>query len=79
MKPGHQRSSAFAGTLLLMSSCFGAPANTEVTAVRFWTLNDATRVVIETTGEFTFTSDRAFAPDRDFLRRKGSPSAAGFF
>ena len=72
MTPGHQRWSAFAGSLLWMSSCFGAPANTAVTAVRFWTLNDATRVVIETTGEFTFTSDRAYGPDRIFFDVRGA-------
>jgi N-acetylmuramoyl-L-alanine amidase len=72
MIPGQQRWSAFAGTFLLMSSCFGAPPDTSATTVRFWTLNDATRVVIETTGEFTFTSDRAYTPDRIFFDVKGA-------
>jgi N-acetylmuramoyl-L-alanine amidase len=59
---------------LLGSACFGAPApaKTAVTAVRFWTLNDATRVVIEATGEFVFTSDRVPSPDRIFFDVKGA-------
>ena len=59
---------------LLMSPCFGEPpvAKTAVTAVRFWTLNDATRVVIEATGEFEFFSDRVVGPDRIFFDVKGA-------
>jgi N-acetylmuramoyl-L-alanine amidase len=65
--------STFAGLALMIPSCFGAPADgAAVTAVRFWTLNDATRVVIETTGEFNFTSDRAQSPDRIFFDIKGA-------
>ncbi len=63
-----------AGLLLLAPACFGAtPApKTAVTAVRYWTLNDATRVVIEASGEFEFTSDRAINPDRIFFDVKGA-------
>jgi N-acetylmuramoyl-L-alanine amidase len=63
-----------AGLLLLGPACFGAPPapKTAVTAVRFWTLNDATRVVIEATGEFEFTSDRVPSPDRIFFDVKGA-------
>jgi N-acetylmuramoyl-L-alanine amidase len=63
-----------AGILLLAPVCFSAPPapKTAVTAVRFWTLNDATRVVIETSGEFEFTSDRVAGPDRIFFDVKGT-------
>src|SRR6187200_2619490 len=62
------------GFFLLLSACFGAPpaAKTAVTAVRFWTLNDATRVVIEASGEFIFTSDRVSGPERIFFDVKGA-------
>jgi len=63
--------------LLLISACFGAPIKTAVTAVRYWTLNDATRVVIEATGDFEFTSDRVNAPDRIFFDVKGSRMRLG--
>jgi N-acetylmuramoyl-L-alanine amidase len=66
-----QPSSIFAGTFLLTATCFGAP-DTAVTAIRFWTLNDATRVVIETTGDFSFVADRAFDPERIFFDVKGA-------
>jgi len=63
-----------AGMFLLIPPCFGEPpaSKTAVTAVRFWTLNDATRVVIETTGEFDFVSDRVAGPDRIFFDVKGA-------
>src|SRR5436190_8277845 len=69
-----QRRRLRAGLLLLLPACFGASpaAHTAVTAVRFWTLNDATRVVIETTGEFAYTSDRVRGPDRLFFDVKGA-------
>ena len=71
---GRHCRSLVAGTTLLVSVCFVAsPApKTAVTAVRYWTLNDATRVVIEATGEFEFFSDRAFNPERIFFDVKGA-------
>ena len=72
MEPSQQSRTVLAGLLLLIPACFGAPIRTAVTAVRFWTLNDATRVVIEATGDFDFTSDRVNAPDRIFFDVKGS-------
>src|SRR5918993_1124852 len=77
MLPSQQPWSTLSGTLLLMSACFGAPADTTSATVRFWTLNDATRVVIETTGEFSFTSDRAYTPDRIFFDVKGARLRVG--
>ncbi len=38
-----------------------------VTAVRFWSLGDVTRIAIEATGEFTFHSDHVPNPDRLFF------------
>src|SRR5437763_11269586 len=39
----------------------------EVTAVRFWTFAEVTRIAIETNGEFRFRSDRLYNPDRLFF------------
>ena len=57
------------GLLLVAASAF---PKTAVTAVRFWNLSDSTRVVIETTGPFEFTSDRAVNPDRIFFDLTGA-------
>ncbi len=43
-----------------------AAANT-LTAVRFWTLGDTTRVVIETSGDAQYRQDRVPDPDRVFF------------
>lgn len=51
---------------LLFAATF-LPAQSELTAVRFWSLNDATRVVVELTSDFEFRQDRAFNPDRLFF------------
>jgi len=42
-----------------------------VTAVRFWSMTDTTRVVIETTDEFQFRSDHVPNPDRLFFDLMG--------
>ena len=44
----------------------------EVTAVRCWSLSEATRVVIEVDGEFDFHAERAHNPERLFFDVKGS-------
>jgi len=44
----------------------------EVTAVRSWSLSEATRVVIEVNGEFEFRAERAHNPERIFFDLKGS-------
>ena len=38
-----------------------------VTAVRFWSLSDVTRIAVEVTGDFEFVSDRVPSPDRLFF------------
>lgn len=44
----------------------------EVTAVRCWSLSEATRVVIEVDGAFDFRAERAHNPERIFFDVKGS-------
>src|SRR6266849_1067560 len=49
----------------------------EVTAVRFWTLSEVTRIAIETNGEFRFRSDRLNSPDRLFFDLLGTKPRMG--
>ncbi len=49
----------------------------EVTAVRFWALNEATRVVIEVNGEFDFHAERAHDPERIFFDISGARPRIG--
>jgi N-acetylmuramoyl-L-alanine amidase len=52
-----------------------APADSDparVTAVRFWSLGDVTRVAIEVNSEFQFKSDRLPNPDRLFYDIQGA-------
>src|SRR5437868_3100510 len=42
-------------------------AGSKVTAVRYWTLGDVTRISIEVSDEFQFKSDRLPNPDRLFF------------
>lgn len=60
---------AAAGALAFLSSlqAQSAPPPRAVTAVRFWSMTDTTRVVIETTDEFQFRSDHVPNPDRLFF------------
>jgi N-acetylmuramoyl-L-alanine amidase len=43
-----------------------------VTAVRFWSMGDVTRIAIEATGQFDFHSDRLPNPDRLFFDLPGT-------
>ncbi|HTM49638.1 MAG TPA: N-acetylmuramoyl-L-alanine amidase [Bryobacteraceae bacterium] len=52
-------------------------AQLEVTAVRFWTLTEVTRIAIETNGEFRFRSDRLTNPDRLFFDLLGTKPRMG--
>src|SRR5882762_7517574 len=49
----------------------------EVTAVRFWTLSEVTRIAIETNGEFRFRSDRLNSPERIFFDLLGTKPRLG--
>ncbi len=57
----------FAGAVL----CCGAQGS-KVTAVRFWSLGDVTRVAIEVTSDFRYKSDRLAGPDRLFFDIEGA-------
>jgi N-acetylmuramoyl-L-alanine amidase len=50
----------------------GAAAESAVQGIRFWSLDSATRIVIETTGEFDYKADRAIDPDRLFFDISGA-------
>ncbi len=55
---------------LMLAACVvsGKPAaDLQVTAVRFWTLSDVTRIAIEANGDFSFKRDRLNNPDRLFF------------
>ncbi len=43
-----------------------------VTAVRFWSLSDVTRIAVETNGPFSFESNRLYQPDRMFFDLRGA-------
>src|SRR5258705_4021414 len=62
---------AWTGALCVASS------QLEVTAVRFWTLSDVTRIAIETNGEFRFRSDQLNNPDRLFFDLLGTRPRMG--
>jgi N-acetylmuramoyl-L-alanine amidase len=66
-------------TLLLTSTAaLCAPSSQlEVTAVRFWTLSEVTRVAIETNGEFRFRSDKLENPERIFFDLLGTKPRMG--
>lgn len=51
-----------------LPQCYGGrPELLRVTAVRFWSLSEVTRVAVETTGEFQFHSERVHDPERVFF------------
>src|ERR1700680_3717226 len=66
-------------TLLLASTgaLCSSSSQLEVTAVRFWTLPEATRIAIETNGEFRFRSDKLENPDRIFFDLLGAKPRMG--
>jgi N-acetylmuramoyl-L-alanine amidase len=60
---------------LILTAVLSAETATQplqVTAVRFWSLSDVTRVAIETNGGFQFKSDRIPNPDRLFFDLHGA-------
>src|SRR5579885_3446921 len=63
-----------AGILPAAALCAGASINApgKVTAVRFWSLGDVTRVAIEVSTEFRYKSDRLNNPDRLFFDIQGA-------
>ena len=68
-----KRRNRVAGFLLAAAAlCSGASAPSKVTAVRFWSLGDVTRVAIEVSSEFHYRSDRLSNPDRLFFDIQGA-------
>jgi N-acetylmuramoyl-L-alanine amidase len=65
--------------------CFGAPGKTpvnknpagKVSAVRFWSLGDMTRVAIDVSADFKFHSERLTNPDRLFFDIQGARPEMG--
>jgi N-acetylmuramoyl-L-alanine amidase len=55
----------------LSATCFGQAAN-KVTAVRFWSAGDTTRVAVEVSGEFKYKSDSLETPPRLFFDVQGA-------
>ncbi|HEV8147015.1 MAG TPA: N-acetylmuramoyl-L-alanine amidase [Bryobacteraceae bacterium] len=53
-----------ASASLTVSRAATRPASSKVTAVRFWSLGDLTRVAIEVSGDFKFRSERLPNPER---------------
>jgi N-acetylmuramoyl-L-alanine amidase len=60
------------GALIILAMAGGAAAEESVTAVRFWSLADITRIAVETTGQFEFRWDRLSNPDRIFFDLPGT-------
>jgi N-acetylmuramoyl-L-alanine amidase len=72
------RSKRLAGLFLAASLCFGAgtkAAPGKVTAVRFWSLGDVTRIAIEVSSDFHYKSERLENPDRLFFDIHGARPA----
>jgi N-acetylmuramoyl-L-alanine amidase len=73
---------AFSWPILLLLLAAGLLAAEQgephrVTAVRFWSLGDVTRVAIETDGEFQVRSDHLSNPERIFFDLSGTKPALG--
>lgn len=58
--------------LLLSLPLYGGSGELAVTAVRFWSLSDVTRIAIETNGPFTYRTDRLHKPNRVFFDLRGA-------
>jgi N-acetylmuramoyl-L-alanine amidase len=58
--------------LTICSAGTTKPAASKITAIRFWSLGDVTRVAIEVSSEFHYRSDRLPNPDRLFFDIQGS-------
>jgi N-acetylmuramoyl-L-alanine amidase len=74
-----RRPSASLLSLFLTAGLFAAELadSHHVTAVRFWSLGDVTRIAIETDGDFEVRSDRLTSPDRIFFDLAGTKPAIG--
>jgi N-acetylmuramoyl-L-alanine amidase len=69
---------SFAGLALLVGLPGAASAaELSVTAVRFWSLGDVTRIAVETDGNFRFRSERLQQPQRIFFDLQGARPRLG--
>ncbi len=72
--PGIRRAFFAAGVFLTAAVCSRAAASDsgKVTAVRFWSLGDVTRIAIEVSSDFTFKFSQLSAPARLFFDIHGA-------
>ncbi|MCC6364360.1 MAG: N-acetylmuramoyl-L-alanine amidase [Bryobacterales bacterium] len=52
--------------LFSLQVCAGAGDHLAVTAVRYWSLSDVTRIAVETNGSFRYRTDKLYDPNRVF-------------
>src|SRR5260370_8949628 len=72
------RRTLISSCLLVSTSLICSPSTQlEVTAVRFWTLSEVTRVAVESNGEFQFRSGKVYNPDRVYLDLVGAKPRTG--
>src|SRR5579863_5330668 len=71
---GIRRTMLAAGVFAMMGVCAAAPApdSGRVTAVRFWSLGDVTRIAIEVSSDFTFKYNHLSDPERMFFDIHGA-------
>ncbi len=71
---GIRRAFLAAGVFLLAGVCSAAaaPDSAKVTAVRFWSLGDVTRIAIEVSSDFTFKYSELTGPERMFFDIHGA-------
>jgi N-acetylmuramoyl-L-alanine amidase len=62
-----------AGALAAASVCAAEPGR--VTAVRYWSLGDVTRIAVEVSSDFTYKYDKLTAPERLFFDIHGAKPA----
>jgi len=70
-----ERGRVLGGIALAAAMCLGASPESKVTAVRFWSLGEVTRVAIEVSADFRYKSDRLENPDRLFFDIQGARPA----
>ena len=70
--PRKQYRVGIAAAVLTLALATPANAASRVTAVRFWSMGEVTRIAIEATGEFSFRSDRLPNPERLFFDLPGT-------
>jgi len=66
------------GNLFLCGALAQRTGVRRVSAIRFWSLGDITRIAIEVSGEVQYRSERAGNPDRLFFDLEGVKPRAGF-